>query len=42
MGWANTEKKALVDTLRRADPERDTLCPGWSTASSPDRPAGRR
>lgn len=31
MGWASTEKKALVDTLRRADPEADTLCTGWST-----------
>ncbi len=31
MGWARTEKNALVDTLRRADPEAETLCAGWST-----------
>lgn len=31
MGWAGTEKNALVDTLRRADPDVDTLCSGWST-----------
>ena len=29
MGWASTEKTALVDTLRRADPEAPTLCAGW-------------
>ncbi|WP_375423785.1 TIGR03085 family metal-binding protein [uncultured Friedmanniella sp.] len=31
MGWARTEKNALVDTLRRTDPGADTLCTGWST-----------
>jgi uncharacterized protein (TIGR03085 family) len=31
MGWAQTEKRALVETLRRADPEADTLCAGWNT-----------
>jgi uncharacterized protein (TIGR03085 family) len=31
MGWARTEKNALVDTLRRAAPEAGTLCEGWST-----------
>lgn len=31
MGWASTEKKALVDTLRRADADASTLCTGWST-----------
>lgn len=31
MGWARTEKNALVDTLRRADPDAPTLCAGWST-----------
>lgn len=31
MGWARTEKNALVDTLRRADPDASTLCAGWST-----------
>jgi uncharacterized protein (TIGR03085 family) len=31
MGWAQTEKMALVETLRRADPEADTLCAGWNT-----------
>jgi uncharacterized protein (TIGR03085 family) len=31
MGWAETEKKALLETLRRADPEADTLCAGWNT-----------
>ena len=29
MGWARTEKKALVDTLRRTDPDAPTLCEGW-------------
>ncbi len=29
MGWARTEKKALVDTLRRTDPDTATLCEGW-------------
>lgn len=31
MGWAQTEKKALADTLRGADPEAATLCRGWNT-----------
>jgi uncharacterized protein (TIGR03085 family) len=31
MGWAQTEKKALVETLRRADPDAATLCAGWNT-----------
>jgi uncharacterized protein (TIGR03085 family) len=31
MGWAQTEKKALVETLRRTDPEAPTLCAGWNT-----------
>jgi uncharacterized protein (TIGR03085 family) len=31
MGWAQTEKMALVETLRRADPEAGTLCAGWNT-----------
>jgi uncharacterized protein (TIGR03085 family) len=31
MGWAETEKTALVQTLRRADPEAGTLCAGWNT-----------
>jgi uncharacterized protein (TIGR03085 family) len=29
MGWARTEKQALVDTLRRTDPDAPTLCAGW-------------
>ena len=29
MGWARTEKEALVDTFRRADPDAPTLCTGW-------------
>jgi uncharacterized protein (TIGR03085 family) len=29
MGWARTEKSALVDTLRRTDPAAPTLCAGW-------------
>jgi len=29
MGWARTEKKALVETLRRTDPDAPTLCEGW-------------
>jgi len=29
MGWASTEKTALVDTLRRSDPGAPTLCAGW-------------
>lgn len=29
MGWARTEKKALVDTFRRTDPDAPTLCEGW-------------
>ncbi len=29
MGWARTEKTALLDTLRRADPDAPTLCQGW-------------
>jgi uncharacterized protein (TIGR03085 family) len=31
MGWAQTEKKALLDTLRGTDPEAATLCTGWNT-----------
>lgn len=31
MGWARNEKKALVDTLRRSDPDAPTLCEGWDT-----------
>ncbi len=31
MGWARNEKKALVDTLRRSDPDAATLCEGWDT-----------
>ena len=30
MGWARTEKKALVDTFRRTDPDAPTLCEGWT------------
>ena len=29
MGWASTEKTALVDTLRRTEPTAATLCTGW-------------
>ena len=29
MGWAQTEKKALTETLRHSDPEGGTLCAGW-------------
>jgi uncharacterized protein (TIGR03085 family) len=29
MGWSRTEKKALVDTFRRTDPDAPTLCEGW-------------
>lgn len=29
MGWARTEKKALVDTFRRTEPDAPTLCQGW-------------
>jgi uncharacterized protein (TIGR03085 family) len=29
MGWARTEKAALVETLRRTDPDAATLCAGW-------------
>ena len=29
MGWARTEKKALVDTFRRSEPDAPTLCEGW-------------
>jgi uncharacterized protein (TIGR03085 family) len=29
MGWAQTEKQALVETLRRTDPGAPTLCTGW-------------
>jgi uncharacterized protein (TIGR03085 family) len=31
MGWARTEKQALVQTLRGADPDAPTLCAGWDT-----------
>lgn len=30
MGWAASEKQALVTTLRQADPDADTLCQGWN------------
>jgi uncharacterized protein (TIGR03085 family) len=29
MGWVTQEKQALVETLRTADPDADTLCAGW-------------
>jgi len=29
MGWASTEKNALVDTLRHTEPTAPTLCAGW-------------
>ena len=31
MRWIDTEKPALVETLRHADPEAPTLCEGWTT-----------
>ena len=29
MSWMETERAALVETLRRADPDAPTLCEGW-------------
>ncbi len=31
MRWIDTEKPALVETLRHADPDAPTLCEGWTT-----------
>ena len=31
MRWIDTEKPALVETLRHADPEAPTLCESWTT-----------
>ncbi|MFD1506850.1 TIGR03085 family protein [Georgenia yuyongxinii] len=30
MTWMETERAALVDTFRDADPDADTLCEGWT------------
>lgn len=31
MAWTTTERAALVATLRDTDPDKDTLCEGWTT-----------